>query len=359
MPSVAIVILCYNNRLFLEKFLPGVLAYSHDAETIVVDNASTDDTMAFMMAHYPEVRTIRHDINYGFCGGYNHALAQIETDFYVLLNSDVEVTEGWLQPMVDLMLQNPIIGACQPKILSYSEKNKFEYAGAGGGFIDRLGYPFCRGRIFQHLETDTGQYNDTVPVFWATGACMVVRASLYHKLGGLEKSFFAHMEEIDLCWRMQRAAYKVYYCGQSTVYHVGGGTLQQDSPRKTFLNFRNNLSLLLRNLPLAALFWIFPLRVLLDWAAALSFLLQRKPKNAWAVLRAQAAVFLVMGKLRDWRRQGKVAGPPSADLTGVYKGSIVWQYFIKKKTTFGQLNIPNGAFFATEMPADIYQKSKA
>ena len=254
---IAVVILNWNGRHFLEKFLPDVIRFSSDdASVVVADNASTDDSVEYLKKNFPSVRIILNEKNEGFTGGYNRALEKVEAEFYVLLNSDVEVTQDWLKPLLRLMDANKKIAACQPKILSYHEKDKFEYAGAGGGFIDKNGYPFCRGRIFSELETDHHQFDDERPVFWATGACMFVRASVYHELKGLDENFFAHMEEIDLCWRMQRAGYEVYYCGKSTVYHVGGGTLPKNNPRKTYLNFRNNLITFTKNRKSSVLFLI-------------------------------------------------------------------------------------------------------
>jgi len=324
MSSISVVILNYNGKEYLEKFLPGIIQYSGDAKIVVADNGSKDDSISFVAKNFPTVRILDNQKNLGFCGGYNHALSKVDSDYFVLLNNDVEVTENWLVPLKNLLDSNPKVAAVQPKILSYRHKDTFEYAGAGGGFIDVLGYPFCRGRIFDTVEKDIGQYNDIVPVFWATGACLVVRASLYRDVGGLDEDFFAHMEEIDLCWRLKRRGYEVYYCGLSTVFHVGGGTLSVGSPQKTYYNFRNGLSLLIKNEPVATLLWKLPFRVLLDWVAGLRFL-AGQPSHAWAVCRAH---FYTLFHLRkNWKKRVKPVKPVS----GVYPGLIVFDYFVLKK----------------------------
>ena len=245
MTKTAVVILNWNGKKFLEQFLPYVIKHSSsDAEVIVADNASNDDSVEFLKNNYPEIQIINNNENGGFSKGYNEALSKIDAEYYVLLNSDIEVTENWIKPIIDLMDSDKSIAVCQPKLRSYHQKEMFEYAGAAGGFIDKYGYPFCRGRIFNSIEVDNGQYDDTCEVFWATGAAMFVRAELYHKFGGLDNDFFAHMEEIDFCWRLKNEGYKIMYCADSVVYHVGGGTLPKNSSRKTFLNFRNNFNLL-------------------------------------------------------------------------------------------------------------------
>ncbi|MBU1368150.1 MAG: glycosyltransferase family 2 protein, partial [Bacteroidetes bacterium] len=287
MPKVAVVILNFNGKFFLERFLPNVIAYSSEvAELVIADNASTDDSVSFLQSHYPEIRLIENAGNFGFSTGYNLALKQIEADYYVLLNSDIEVTPHWIEPVIALMESDKQIAACQPKIRSLEQPAFFEYAGAGGGFIDKFGYPFCRGRLFQQVEEDNGQYDDDMEVFWASGACMFVRADLYHQYGGLDDSFFAHMEEIDFCWRMKNQGYKIMYTGKSAVYHIGGGTLPKKSYRKTYLNFRNNLSLLYKNLPQDQLVKIILLRLFLDGVASLKFLFQAGLADFFAVMRA-------------------------------------------------------------------------
>lgn len=322
--SIAVVILNYNGKAFLEKFLPGIIRFSPGAKVIVADNGSSDDSLSILP---PGVDVIDIGANLGFCGGYNYALKKVDADYFVLLNNDVEVTENWLTPIIDLLNAHHGIAAVQPKILSYSQKDMFEYAGAGGGFIDTLGYPFCRGRIFDTVEKDEGQYNDTIPVFWATGACLVVRSGLYHQIGGLDEDFFAHMEEIDLCWRLKRNGHQVYYCGASTVYHVGGGTLSAAKPAKTYYNFRNGLSMMIKNEPAGRLLWKLPLRIALDWVAAVR-LLAGQPAHAWAVCRAHLYLLSHFGK--DWRKR---TGPMKS-VDGVVGGLIIWKYFVLGRKYF-------------------------
>ena len=288
MTKLAIVILNWNGQRFLEQFLPALIRHTPDfAEVIIADNASSDLSLAFLKEHYPQLRVIRNNENEGFSKGYNQALAQVDAEYYCLLNSDIEVTENWVEPVIKLMDTDQTIAAVQPKLLSYNEKNKFEYAGAAGGFIDFLGYPFCRGRLFEFLEEDKGQYNNTMEVFWATGAALFVRSKLYHQLGGLDEDFFAHMEEIDFCWRLMNHGYKIIVHPAATVYHVGGGTLPKNNALKTYLNFRNNLFLLLKNLPENKLFSVFFARFILDQLAALSFLAKGNIKDYFAVWKAQ------------------------------------------------------------------------
>lgn len=331
--KVAVVILNWNGRKLLEQFLTGVVQHSEPhAQVIVADNASTDDSVDYVRKNFPSVRIIQNKSNLGFTGGYNEALKMVDADYFVLLNSDVEVTKGWIEPIVSLMDANPTIGACQPKILSYHDKSSFEYAGAGGGFIDHLGYPFCRGRVFNDLEKDEHQFDDTIPVFWATGACMFVRSDVYRKLEGLDQNFFAHMEEIDLCWRMQIAGYSVYYCGSSTVYHVGGGTLAKNNPRKTYLNFRNNLLMIYKNGGTKKRSILIKRRFF-DLLAAMKFLITNGKADALAVLKAQ----------RDFRKmragyRTKMAGKPITTLPlTIYPHSILWDYYLCNRKKFNSL----------------------
>ena len=335
MKKVAVVILNYNGKKFLEEFLPNVIANTNAemAEIVVADNASTDGSVAFMQERFPSIRLIVNDFNGGFATGYNLALKQIEAEYFVLLNSDIEVTPQWIEPVVKLMDSDPNIAACQPKILSYYDKEKFEYAGASGGFIDKYGYPFCRGRVFQHLEEDHGQYDDACEVFLATGACMFVRADLYLQHGGLDDSFFAHMEEIDFCWRMKNLGHKVYCCPQSKVYHIGGGTLPKSSARKTYLNFRNNLSLLYKNLPSNRVFWTIAYRIVLDWVAALKFLCGGGLKDYWAVIRAHFAFYRRIPSLRKVRK-----GLPKQLVGQVYQRNIVFENFLRGKKLYSELD---------------------
>lgn len=326
----AVVILNWNGLRFLQQFLPSVVANSGNAEIIVADNASTDGSVAFLQQHFPQVRLILLSENFGFCDGYNKALQQVEAKYYVLLNSDVEVPPGWTEPIIQLMEQDTSIAVCQPKILSQQHPGFFEYAGAGGGMLDTLGYPFCRGRLFETLEEDLGQYNDVQEVFWATGACMFVRAEVFHGLGGLEPAFFAHMEEIDFCWRAKNVGFKVMYNGHSRVYHVGGGTLHKSNPRKTYLNFRNGLALLYKNTPTKELISSLLLRILLDWVAALRMIFAGQHKDARAVLDAHTDL---LRNSAYWRRRRREQQPKGnfPQQSGVYNGSIVWKYFIQQK----------------------------
>ncbi|RDV16459.1 glycosyltransferase family 2 protein [Pontibacter diazotrophicus] len=334
--KTAIVILNWNGLRYLKEFLPSVVAHSVGCQVIVADNASTDGSVAFLQDHYPQVRIILLPENYGFCEGYNKALRQIEATYYVLLNSDVSVPAGWLEPITELMDADASIAVCQPKINSQQHPGYFEYAGAGGGLLDTLGYPFCRGRLFETLEEDKGQYNDVQEIFWATGACMFVRADVFHSLGGLEPAFFAHMEEIDFCWRAKNAGYKVMYNGHSQVYHVGGGTLHKSNPRKTYLNFRNGLALLYKNIPSKELLSSMMLRVVLDWIAALRMVLAGQTKDAQAVLHAHTDLLRHRHYWRNRRKAQQLKGN-FPDMPGVYKGSIVWQYFIRQKRTVAGL----------------------
>lgn len=329
MIKTAVVILNYNGEKLLPQFLPSVIAHSKNATVIVADNASTDQSLKILEAQFHQVQVITLEQNYGFCGGYNRALKQVEAQYYVLLNSDVEVTPGWLDPLLALLDSNPLIAAVQPKILSYHKKNHFEYAGAGGGFIDSFGYPFCRGRLFDFTEKDIGQYNDYREIFWASGACMVVRSTVYHELNGLDEDFFAHMEEIDLCWKIHRAGLQVFYCGSSHVFHVGAGTLSRSNPRKTYFNFRNGLSLIFKHWSTAALLLKLPIRLLLDYTAALKFLITGNAADASAVLQAHYHFFKAWGKNMQKRSLLKAKYPYSN--RNVYNGLALWEYFVLRK----------------------------
>ena len=338
MTKTAVVILNWNGRAFLEQFLPSVtgLTTAPDSEIWVADNGSTDDSLDFLRQHYPAVRTLIFDRNYGFAGGYNKALQQIEAEYVVLLNSDIEATAGWLEPLVAFMDANRDVAACAPKLLSYSARDRFEYAGASGGFIDRYGYPFCRGRILDTTETDNGQYNDCRDVFWATGACLMVRSELYRAAGGLDDDFFAHMEEIDLCWRLKNAGYRIAVVPQSVVYHVGGGTLPSTNPRKLFLNYRNNLYMLYKNLPAKGFRRTLLARLILDGVSAFMYLAKLQFGFFWAVPRAHFAFYKALGTLRDKRKQLQAARKTDHHAE-CYNGSIVFGYFVKGRKTFGQI----------------------
>jgi len=324
----AVVILNYNGEKLLQQFLPGVIEHSKNATIIVADNASTDQSLK-ILATFPSVQVIQLDQNYGFCGGYNRALKQVDAEYIVLLNSDVDVTPQWLDPMIALLDSDSTISAVQPKILTYHQKNHFEYAGAGGGFIDSLGYPFCRGRLFDYTEKDSGQYNDTREIFWATGACMVIRSKIYQELGGLDEDFFTHMEEIDLCWRIQRAGNKVMYAGNSTIYHVGGGTLSRYSPKKTYHNFRNGLAILVKHWSAGSLLLKLPVRIILDYVAALKFVFDGNPQHGLSVLKAHIDFVSQLGTTLGKRKILKQAYPFSNKNT--YPGLIALEYFLLRR----------------------------
>lgn len=333
--KVAVVILNWNGKKFLEDFLPGVIEHSKDdAQIFVADNASTDGSVEFLAQRFPSVKIIRNTTNRGYAGGYNDALSQISAQYYVLLNSDIEVTPGWIRPVIELMDAQPDVAACQPKMLSWYERNKFEYAGAGGGFIDKYGYPFCRGRLFQSLEEDHGQYDDTASVFWATGACLFVRSDIFWILGGLDNRFFAHMEEIDFCWRARNNGYDVKYCSSSVVYHVGGGTLPKKSWRKTYLNMRNNAIMLYKNLPDNRIIPVFTTRLLLDGVAAVKFLFDGGVRDFVAVIRAHLSFYRVYPQLKLERKL-----QPRRNVQGIYQNNLVVDYFIKRKKKFTDLDL--------------------
>lgn len=336
LPSVAIVILNWNGKHYLEQFLPSVLTTSYARyRLIVADNGSTDDSVSFLQSRFPQVEILKLDRNYGFARGYNEALKRVESDYYLLLNSDVEVGSNWLEPMVELLEQNPLHAACQPKILAYRNKDLFEYAGGAGGWLDAYGYPFARGRIFDICEEDKGQYDKTSEVFWASGAALLLRSHVYRELDGFDEFFFAHQEEIDLCWRIQLAGYKIFCCPQSIAYHVGGGTLPRGNSRKTFLNFRNNQVMLWKNLPWREKWWKVPFRLSLDQVSALKGLLSGDGGYFLAIIKAHLAFF---GWLFSGRRNSRVPARQSLrTLSGVFRGNIVWQHFVKQKKRFSEI----------------------
>jgi GT2 family glycosyltransferase len=333
--DIAVVILNWNGRKYLERFLPNVVTCSGDARIVVADNASTDDSLSFLRDHYPNIEIISNASNGGFAKGYNDALMQIESEYYVLLNSDIEVTKNWLEPL-RLMLNDPSIAGVQPKVLSYDNKQQFEHAGAAGGFIDRDYFPFCRGRIFDKFEDDHGQYDHATEVFWATGACLMIRSSVFREAGGFDEAFFAHMEEIDLCWRLKLRGYAFYVEPKSIIYHVGGGTLPYLSPQKSYLNFRNSLFMLIKNhqgfLP-TKLFY----RLCLDGIAAIRFLLLGEWKHLASVWNAHMAVYRRLPTLLKQRREIKVTAN-AFNRTGLFKGSIIWARYFKGIATFSALN---------------------
>ena len=352
-PKVAVVILNWNGVKYLKQFLPTVLASTWPGlEVVVGDNASSDDSLAFIKENHPSIRIIQNDHNYGFTGGYNRVLSQVDADYYILLNSDVEVMPGWIEPVISLMESDPLIAAAAPKILSFTQKGEFEHAGAAGGFIDTFGYPFCRGRMFYEVEHDQGQYEQSDEVFWASGASLFIKKKCWDEVGGFDEYFFAHMEEIDLCWRLKNMGYKVMYCAQSAIYHVGGGTLNAENPFKTYLNFRNNLLLLKKNLPFWRALFVITLRFCMDLLAIARFLAEGKRKDAWAVSRAHQNFVLHLFGIRvsgygvKDLENGKNSSSPKThhskrtihNLKGMYKGSIVWSFFVKKKTRFTDLD---------------------
>lgn len=345
MHTLAIVILNYNGKKYLEKFLPSVLKHSHGYPVYVADNDSTDDSVDFLHQYYPEIRQIHFPLNHGYAQGYNEALKEVNATYYCLLNSDIEVTEGWLTPLLDLIESNPVIAAVQPKILDYNRQNYFEHAGGVGGFLDVLGYPFTRGRLFDTREEDKGQYN-TPPIrcFWASGACMIVRSEAYHQLGGFDGDFFAHMEEIDLCWRFHLAGLEVWASGDSVVYHVGGGTLDYQSPRKTFLNFHNSLAMLYKNLPDNRLAGVIFLRLVLDGVAGIYFLVSGFPKHCWAVARAHFAFY---ARWAGWRRKRRALAPlrENGSVIPLYGRSILRAYFLQGIKTYSALP-PDDSLFS-------------
>jgi len=325
--KIAVVILNWNGAKLLEQFLPSVVSYSEDATVYVADNASTDTSVEVIKTQFPSVQLIQNDGNYGFANGYNVALEQVEEDYYALVNSDIEVTDGWLKPILSIFEAEQNIGIIQPKILDYKNKEYFEYAGAAGGFIDKYGYPFCRGRIFDTIEKDNGQYNDEIEIFWASGACFFIRKEIYRKLDGFDGDFFAHQEEIDLCWRAFNLGHKIKYTPKSVVYHVGGATLNESNPKKTFLNFRNSLLMLTKNLPEKQLFPIIFLRLCLDGIAGIQFIFKGKFVHCWAILKAHFHFYILINKTLKKRTKKQAAN--------YYKTkSIVFTYFVKSGTIF-------------------------
>ena len=331
MQPLSVVLLNFNGKAYLEKFLPDVVLYSQPYEVVLVDNGSTDGSSEFVKSKFPSVTLIEFEHNHGFCGGYNKAIPHIDSEYIVLLNTDVEVTKNWIQPIYDFLKSNPEYKAAQPKILDQNNKSKFEYAGAAGGYLDHLGYPFCRGRIFQSIEEDHGQYDNIRDVFWASGSSLFIKKEAYISLGGLDHEFFAHMEEIDLCWRIWNSGSKVAAVPESKVYHVGGGTLKKANPRKTYLNFRNGLSILIKNEHKSSLLWKIPLRIFLDYAAVLKFSIESGPSHGIAILKAH---WYNTTHFRSvWKRRIVVS---NHKLPRYYR-SIAWEYFVRRKKTFEQL----------------------
>ena len=330
--KTAIVILNWNGRKLLSEFLPSIVKHSQSiADIYVADNASDDDSVSFVQENFPDVSIISNSSNGGYAKGYNDALKHIEADIYCLINSDVEVTENWLTPILEVFSKESNTAIIQPKILDYKDKTKFEYAGAGGGFIDFFGYPYCRGRVFNHLETDNGQFDDTTQIFWASGACFFVRSEVYHELGGFDEKYFAHQEEIDLSWRTQNLGYDIKYVGASTVYHVGGATLQESNPHKTFLNFRNSLLNIVKNIPKRYFLIVVLSRLILDGVAGIKFFVELRPIHTWSILKAHMSFYSKLFSYLKLRRTIK------KDKAYFRHFSIVWKYFVLQRRTFSSL----------------------
>jgi len=330
--KTAIVILNWNGQKLLEQFLPSVVNFSSQlADVYIADNASTDNSVAYVKSFFPSVKIINNAVNGGYAKGYNDALSKIDADIYCLLNSDVEVTENWLQPILDVFKSDAKTAIVQPKLLDFKNQSKFEYAGAGGGFVDLFGYPYCRGRVFNNLETDTKQFNDVEDIFWASGACLFIRAKVYHQINGLDEDYFAHQEEIDLCWRTHNMGFKVKYVGNSTVYHVGGATLQETNPQKTYLNFRNSLLNVVKNVPKKWFLFVVFSRLLLDGIAGIKFILELRPIHTFAILKAHLSFYKNFLKFLGKRK--KLQKKQDYNL----HTSIVWQYFVLGRKKFKEL----------------------
>lgn len=335
--KAAVVILNWNGIAHLRSFLPSVVENTPAslADIIIIDNHSSDESVSFLKTHFPSVTIIRNHRNFGYAGGYNQGLKFVHHPQWVLLNSDVKVGRGWLEPLL-FSLSKENVGAAQPVLRSFKEPDSFEYAGAAGGFIDKYGYPFCRGRIFHFLEKDRGQYSNPSEIFWASGACMAVNKAAFEAAGGFDEDFFAHMEEIDLCWRMKNLGYTIHLVPESVVWHLGGGTLSALNPRKTYLNFRNNLMMLVKNLPLRHLLKVLPFRLILDGVAGIYFLVQGKPQHCFAVLKAHISFYAAAGRLIEKRKM--LRGSRREHLTGVYLGSLVKETYLRKKRAFSALS---------------------
>lgn len=325
--KIAVVILNWNGKKLLEQFLPSVVKNSPEATVYLADNASSDDSISFVTSEFPTIQIIKNAWNFGFAQGYNEALKEVDAEIFALVNSDVEVTPNWLQPIIETFQNYPQTAIIQPKILDYKRKDYFEYAGAGGGFIDKFGYPFCRGRIFETIEKDLGQYNDNCEIFWASGACFFIRSSVFKELNGFDIDFFAHQEEIDLCWRAKNKKYSIQYNGSSTVYHIGGATLNDENPKKTFLNFRNSLFMLTKNLPKQKLFKILLIRMVLDGIAGLRFLFKGKFTHLFAVLKAHFYYYHFINNNLNKRSEYQVNNYFERE-------SIVVNYYLKKRHKF-------------------------
>jgi GT2 family glycosyltransferase len=340
--KVAVVILNWNGIELLKEFLPSVVNTVPDyVKVVLLDNASSDGSVNFVKQHYPNIDILHNDDNYGFALGYNKGLINVDAEYFVLLNSDIQCAKGWVEPIIDFMDNNPKVGACQPKILDYKSKGSFEYAGASGGHLDAFGFPFCRGRIFNELELDEGQYEENSKIFWATGACLFIRSDVFNDLNGFDEDFFAHMEEIDLCWRIHRAGHEIYCIPESKIYHLGGGTLKKLNPQKTYLNFRNNLIMILKNNRRKYFYLTILLKLIFDGIAGVKFLLEGSPLHTWSVVKAHFYVYGHIGAILKKRRDLKKVFPKTI-IHPVYSKSIVISHYLLGKKTFKELKFNTG-----------------
>ena len=337
---VAIVLLNYNGKKWLSRFLPKLTSHSDPHSIVLADNASTDDSVEYVRGFYPNIQIIQNKTNAGFAQGYNEALAHLEGkfDYYLLINTDIEVTENWVEPLLTVLEKDPTYAGVQPKIRSFYQRDSFEHAGASGGFVDRSFYPFCRGRLMHITEKDEGQYNNQKEIFWATGACMLVRSSVFHELEGFDCDFFAHMEEIDFCWRAKKRGYRFCVEPKSMVYHVGGGTLSYVNPQKTYLNFRNNLFMIHKNYDGILFLMIFK-RLVLDGVAGVKFLVGMSPKNTLAVIKAHFSYYAALSELNKKRKTIQRSTVNKGKLTGMFTGCIIWAFYFKRIRKFSKLNV--------------------
>jgi len=335
MNKVAVVLLNWNGEKILPIFLPSVVENSYDAEIYLIDNGSNDSSLEYVRKNFPLIKIIELDKNYGFAGGYNKGLKEIKAEYFILLNTDVKVSEGWISPIIEFMDKNSNIAAVQPKILSYTNPKRFEYAGASGGFIDKWGYPLARGRIFNIVEEDKGQYDDIRPIFWASGAAMFVRSELFFRVGGFDSDFFAHMEEIDLCWRLKNIGKEIYVFPKVKVFHLGGGTLSYQNPRKIYYNFRNSLFMLIKNLPSRQVFIKILWRLILDFLAAINFLINKPRSGAWQITKAHIYFYKNLNKLIKKRKHYKKVN--KFNYSEILNKSIIWQFYFRKKQKFSEI----------------------
>ncbi len=338
MDLVAIAILNWNGKQYLEEFLPSVIKYSNypDVSIYIIDNGSTDGSVELINTKFPSVHIVQLDKNYGFTGGYNRGLLHISAKYYILLNSDIEATHNWIHPIISVMEKNPDIAACMPKLRAYKQKSFFEYAGAAGGFIDKFGYPFCRGRIFDSIEKDTGQYDTKCSIFWATGAALFINAEKFHEFKGFDEDFFAHMEEIDLCWRLKNHGYKIYFIPEITLYHLGGGTLPKQNPKKVYYNFRNNLLLLYKNVPGKYLPITITMKLILDIIASFHLLIKVNIKSVFMIYKAYFHFIKMVPRMRT-KRKNLMQTSVILDHPEIIRRSVVWDYFVRNKKRFSEI----------------------